>query len=157
MLMFNLVIFCLLMSNLSWFMDLTFWFPMQYCSLQHQTFLPPLDTSTAENLSCFGLAASLFLELLIIALFTSPVAYWWSLLIWGAHLLVLYLFAFSYCPEVLQARILEWIAIFLSRGPCFFRTLHYDPSVLGSLAWHVSLLHWVSPFATTRLCSIKGS
>ena len=35
---FTLAISCLTMSNLPWFMDLTFQVPMQYCSLQHQTF-----------------------------------------------------------------------------------------------------------------------
>ena len=30
---------------------------------------------------------------------------------------------------VLKARILEWFAIFFSSGPCFVRTLHYDPSI----------------------------
>ena len=31
---------------------------------------------------------------------------------------------------VLKARILKWLAIPFSSGPCFVRTLHYDPSVL---------------------------
>ena len=35
MLMFTLAISCLTMSNLPWFMDLTFQVPTQYCSLQH--------------------------------------------------------------------------------------------------------------------------
>jgi len=36
---FTLAISCSTMSNLPWFMDLTFQVPMmQYCSLQHQTF-----------------------------------------------------------------------------------------------------------------------
>ena len=37
--MFTLVISCLTTSNLPLFMDLTFQVPMQYCSLQHQTFI----------------------------------------------------------------------------------------------------------------------
>ena len=37
---------------------------------------------------------------------------------------------------VLEARILEWFAITSSSGACFVRTLHYDPSILGSPAWH---------------------
>ena len=32
---------------------------------------------------------------------------------------------------VLEASVLEWFAIPFSSGSCFFRTLHYDPSVLG--------------------------
>ena len=32
---------------------------------------------------------------------------------------------------VLKAGILKWFAIPFSNGPCFVRTLHHDPSVLG--------------------------
>ena len=45
---------------------------------------------------------------------------------------------------VLMARILERFAIPSSIGPCFVRTLHYDPSILGGPAWHGSQLHWVT-------------
>ena len=62
-------------SNLPWFMDQTFQVPKQYCSLQHQTFLLPPDTSTAERHFCFGTATSFILELLEIALHSCPVAY----------------------------------------------------------------------------------
>ena len=44
----------------------------------------------------FGLASSFFLELLVIALHSSLVAYW-TPLTWRAHLPVSYLFAFSFC------------------------------------------------------------
>ena len=45
--MFTLAISCLTISNLPWFMDLTFQVPMQYCSLQHRTFLPlPVISTT---------------------------------------------------------------------------------------------------------------
>ena len=37
---------------------------------------------------------------------------------------------------VLKARILKWFAIPFSRGPCFVRTLHHDPSIFGGpWAW----------------------
>ena len=49
---------------------------MQGFSLQHQNLLSPPDTSTTEHHFCFGSAASFFLELLVIALCSSPVAYW---------------------------------------------------------------------------------
>ena len=49
---------------------------MQCCSLQHRTLPSPPDTSTAEHRFCFGLAASFFLKLWVIALRSSPVAYW---------------------------------------------------------------------------------
>ena len=50
---------------------------------------------------------------------------------------------------VLKARILKWFAVPFSSGPCFDRTLHHDPSVLGAPTWHslVSL-------SKTRLCSM---
>ena len=73
MLMFTLAISCLTTSNFPWFMNLTFQVPMQYCSLQHQTFLLSLVTSTAGYCFCFGSIPSFFLELF---LHWSPVAYW---------------------------------------------------------------------------------
>ena len=78
MLIFILAISYLTTSNLPWFMDLTFQVLMQYCSLQHQSLLSPPDTSTTEHCFCFGLTTSFFLELLVIALHSSPVAYWTS-------------------------------------------------------------------------------
>ena len=70
---FTLAISCLTTSNLPWFMDLTFQVPMQYCSLQHWTFLLSPVTSTAGYCFCFGSIPSFFLELF---LHWSPVAYW---------------------------------------------------------------------------------
>ena len=73
--MFILAISCLTTSNLPWFMDLTFQVPMQYCSLQHQTFLLSPVISTTGCCFCFGSISSFFLELF---LHWSPVAYWAS-------------------------------------------------------------------------------
>ena len=82
MLMFTLALSYLTTSNLPWFMDLTFQVPMQYCSLQHRTFLPHPQlgvfalapaTSTTGCWFCFGCISSFFLELF---LHWSPVAYW---------------------------------------------------------------------------------
>ena len=70
---FTLAISCLTASNLPWFTDLTFQVPMQYCSLQHQTFLLSPVTSKAGYCLCFGSIPSFFLELF---LHGSPVAYW---------------------------------------------------------------------------------
>ena len=70
---FTLAISCLTTSNLPWVMDLTFQVPMQYCSLQHRTFLLSPVTSTAGYHFCFGSIPSFFLELF---LHWSPVAYW---------------------------------------------------------------------------------
>ena len=70
---FTLAIFCLITSNLPWFMDLTFQVPMQYCSLQHWTLLLSPVPSTTGCCFCFGSIPSFFLELF---LHWSPVAYW---------------------------------------------------------------------------------
>ena len=59
--------------NLPWFLDLTFQVPMQYCSLQHWTWLPLPVTSTTGHCFHFGSVSSFFLELF---LHSSPVAYW---------------------------------------------------------------------------------
>ena len=71
--MFTLAFSCLIISNLPWFMDLTFQISMQYCSLQHQTLLPSPIISTIGCCFCFGSLSSFFLELV---LHWSPVAYW---------------------------------------------------------------------------------
>ena len=70
---FTLAISCLTTSNLSWFMDLTFQVPMQYCPLQQRTLLLSPVTSTAGYCFFFGSIPSFFLELF---LYWSPVAYW---------------------------------------------------------------------------------
>ena len=56
---FTLAISCLTTSNLPYFMDLTFKFPMQYCSLQHWTLLLSPITSTAGYYVFFGSILSL--------------------------------------------------------------------------------------------------
>ena len=73
--MFTLTISCLTSSNLPWFMDLTFQVAMQYCSLQYQTLLSSPDIPNWASLH-FGSATSFFLELLVVVLCFTPVAYW---------------------------------------------------------------------------------
>ena len=131
MLVFTFAISCLTTSNLPWFMDLTFQFPMQYCSLQHWILLLSPVTSTTGHCFSFGSIPSFFLELL---LHWSPVAYW-HLPTWGVHLSVSFL-PFHAVHGVLKARILKWFAIPFSSGPHFVWTLHHDPSVLGGPTWH---------------------
>ena len=70
---FTLAISCLTTSNLPWFMDLTFQVPMQYCSLQHWTFLLLPVPFTTGCCFCFGSIPLFFLELF---LHWSPVVYW---------------------------------------------------------------------------------
>ena len=60
-------------SNLPWSMDLTFQVPMQFCSLQHWTWLSSPVTSTSVCYFCFGSISSFFLELFH---HWTPVAYW---------------------------------------------------------------------------------
>ena len=71
--MFILAISCLTISNLPWFMDLTFQVPIWYYSLQHQTLLPSPVTSTTGCCFCFVSISSFFLEFF---LYCSPVLYW---------------------------------------------------------------------------------
>ena len=73
MLTFTFAISYLTAFNFPWFMDLIFWVPMQYCSLQHWTLLLLPVTSTTGFCFCFGSIPSFFLELF---LHWSPVAYW---------------------------------------------------------------------------------
>ena len=106
---FTLAISCLTTSSLSWFTDLTFQVPMQYCSLQHRTLLLSPVTSTAGYCLCFGSIPSFFLELFLC---WSPVAYWaptdlgsFSFSILSFCLFILFVHG------VLKARILKWFSI----------------------------------------------
>ena len=56
--------------------DLTFQVTVQHCSLLYQTLLSPPDTSTTVCHFHFGPDTSFFLELLVIALHSSPAGYW---------------------------------------------------------------------------------
>ena len=81
-------------------------------TIQHWTLLPSTVTPTTGHCFHFGSVSSFFLELF---LHSSPVAYW-HLPIWGVHLSVSYLFAFSYCSwgsqgkntEVVCHSLLQW-------------------------------------------------
>ena len=132
MMMFTLAISYLATSNLPWFMDLTFQVPMQYCSLQHRILLLSPGKFTTECCFCFGSLSSFFLELF---LHCSPVAYWAPTSLWSSSFSIPSLFlAFHTGHGVLKAQILKWFAIPFSSGPCFVKTLHHDPSVLGGPA-----------------------
>ena len=90
---FTLAISCLTTSNLSWFMELTFQVPMQYCCLQHRALLLSPVTSTAGYSFCFGSIPSFFLELF---LQWSPAAYWAPTDL-GSFSFSILSFSFSYC------------------------------------------------------------
>ena len=153
--MFTLAISCLTTFNLPWFMDLMFQVPMQYCSLQHWTLLSPPETSTIEHHFCFCLVSSFFLEILVILLCSSAVAYWILFALGELHPGVISLCLYT-IHGVPVARILEWFAIFSSSGPYFVNTAHW-PFHLGwpCLAWLTASLSYASPFTIARLWSIK--
>ena len=136
MLTFTLAISCLITSNLPWFMDLIFQVPMHYCFLQHQTLLSSPVTSTTGCCFCFGSISSFFLELF---LHSSLVAYWAPTDLGSSSFSIIHTFLpFHTIHGILKARILKWFAILFSSGPRFIRTLHHDPSILGSPTWHGS-------------------
>ena len=130
---------------------------MQYCSLQHWTLLSPPDTSTTEHHSCFGPIASFFLELFLIAFYSSPVAYWTSSDL-GAHLLVSYLFAFSCCSWGFHSKNTGVGCHFLLQWTTFCQNSSLWPIHVGwpCTAWLIASLSWTSSFAMTRLWSMWG-
>ena len=155
MLMFNLDISCFTTSNLPWFMNLTFQLPVQYCSLQHWTLFSSPDTSTTKRFFHFGPAASFFLELLVIALHSSPVAYWAPSDLEGSSL-VSYLLPFHTVHGFLSARILKWLVISSYTGPHFFRIAHYAYQSWVTHGMAQIFIELCKPFATTRLWSMNG-
>ena len=132
MLMFTLTISCLTASNLPWFMG-----PGSHAIL----FFTASDfTSIASHIHNWVLF-SLWLCLFILSGVTSPGisscildAYWPWEFIFRCPIFL----PFHTVHGVLKARILKWFAIPFSSGPCFVRTLHYDPSVLVGPIWYGS-------------------
>ena len=114
-------------------MDLTFQVPIQNCSFQHQTLLSPPDTSTAEHYFHFGPVASSCMELLVIALCSSLVAYQIPSDL-EAHLLVSNFFAFSYCSWGSRDTEIEVVC---------HPPLQWAVSIFGGSECHGSQLHWV--------------
>ena len=78
--------------------------------------------STTEHHFCFGPAASFFLELLVIALCSSPVAYWTPSNLGGLISWCHIFLSFHTVHKVLMERILEWFTISSSSGPRFVIT-----------------------------------
>ena len=143
---------CLAASNLPWFMDLTFQFPMQYYFLQHQTLCLPPDTSTLSICFCFGPVASFFLELLVISLQSSTVAYWTPSDLGGS-----YLFAFSYCQRGSLGKNTGMDCHFLLQWTMFCQKSSLFPIHLGwpYVAWLMASLSDASTFAMIRLWFMK--
>ena len=89
--------------NLPWFRgwptNIPVFYAILFCITSNFTFI---TTCTTEHCFCFSLAASFFLELFS---HSSPIACW-TLDLWKAHLLVLYLCTFHTVHGVFEARIL---------------------------------------------------
>ena len=154
---FNLAISCLTTSNLPWFVDLTSHVSMQYCSLQHQASLSPQGTSTTELVLLWP---SHFL--LSGAVSSCPSLFPGSILNifwpWGSHLLVSYIFAFVYCPWGSCGNNTGVVCHSLFQWPTVCQNTSIWPVHLG---WSCTILliasfSYASPFATTRLWSMKG-
>ena len=129
-----------------WFFDLTF--PASYAVL----FFTALDfTSITSHIHNWVLLL-LWLSPVIASgaispLFSSSIlgTYWPGEFIFQCPIFL----PFHTLHGVLKARIMKWLDIPFSSGPCFIRTLHHAPSVLDSPIRHGSKFHWVK----TRLWS----
>ena len=139
MLMFNLAISCLSHSIYldSW--TLKFQVSMQYFSLQHHfTFTTRHIYNWASFLHCLshfilsGAISNCHL------LFLNNILYTFQP--WGFIFQCDLFLPFLNAHGVLRAKILQWISISSSKGPCVFRTLH----ILVGPTWHSSEPHWVT-------------
>ena len=146
---FTLAISCLTTFSLPWFMDLTFQVLMQHCSLQHWTSLSPPDTFTTEHHSHFGQAASFFLKLLVIAVWSSPTVYWTPSNLRGS-----------------PSSVIAFCLFIRSWGSCVSNTsVVCHPLLQGTtfcLGWPrtarlIASLSYASPFGMTRLWPMKGA
>ena len=119
------------------------------------TLLSPPDISTTECCFRFGPAASFFLELLVIALCSSPVAHW-TPSDKRAHLLLSYLLAFWYSSWDSCRRSAGVCCHFLLQWTMFYQHSSLWPICLGwpCMAWLIASAIYTSPFATTRLWSM---
>ena len=138
-------------------MDLTFQLHAQYCSWQHRTWLSPPDVSTAERHFRFGPANSSFLELLVIAVCSSPVVYLDSfqpreLIVWE-YLFCLFIQSMRFSQQE------SWHGLLFPPprdrilSELFTMT---RPSWVALCSMVTASLSYTSPFAMTRLRSMKA-
>ena len=125
---FTLAISFLTTSNLPCFMDLTFQVPMHYCSLA-------LDLASITSHIHNWVLFLLWLHLFILSGVISPLissstlgTYRPGESIRQCHIFLLFHTVYG------RARILKWSVTPFCSGPCFVRTLHHDPFVLGGMA-----------------------
>ena len=124
---FTLAISCLITSNLSWFLDLTFQVPMQYCSLQHRTLLP--SQSHPQLGVVFALALSLHSFWSYFS--TDLQDHIGHLPMWWVYLSVFCLFPFSYCSWGSQGKNSEVVCHFLLQWTIFCQNSPPWPICLG--------------------------
>ena len=155
---FILAISCLTMSNLPWFMDLTFQVPIQYCSFQLWTSLSPPDTSTAEYHFLFGPATSFFLELLLIVFHSSPVADWTPSdledVSSGITAFCLFMLSVGFSRQRHWSgchSLLQWILF------CQNSSLWPVHPGWPCTAWLIASLSYANPVSMTRLWSYRNS
>ena len=134
MLVFTLVISCLAIFDLPWYLDLIFQVLKQYCSWQHWTLLPSchiynwaLFFPLALSLHSFWSYFSTFLQEHI-----------GHLLTWGVHLSVSYLFAFSHCLWGLQGKNTKVVchSLLLWTTFCQALTLEHAFHLLNVAGWY---------------------
>ena len=113
MLMFSLAISYSTTFSLPWFMDFTFQGPMQ------SDFKFTNRLSTPECHSHFGPAAVFSLELLVSALYSSPVAYWTPSDPGRLSPVIISFLPFHAICGVLQARIQEWVILMITKDWIF--------------------------------------
>ena len=105
---------------------------MQCCYLERRTLLSPPNTSTGEHRFCFGPAIPFLLELLVITLCSSTVAYWTPFDLRGSSSSIpfcLFILSMGFSGQEYWSG----AAISFFSGLCFVRTLHYDLTILGAL------------------------
>ena len=158
--MFTLAIFfdpSLTTSNLPWFMGLTFQFPMQYCSLQHQILLLSPVTPTTGCCFCFGSISSFFLELF---LHSSPVAYRAPTDLGSSSFSVLCFFPFhtvngsqSKYTEVVCHSLLQW-TMFCQYSPLWPVNLG-SPYTATVFLWKHYICNWKNNYFLLFHCHLN--
>ena len=154
--MFTLAISCLTTANLPWFMGLTSQV-LQYCSL---LFFTTLDCTFTTRYIHYRVPFLLWPSHIILsgAITNCPLLFPSSILdtsrpgelIFWCHIFL----PFHTVHGVLQARILEWVAISFSSGPHLSEL--FTVTCLGwpCMSWFIASLSYTSLF-TTRLWSMK--
>ena len=147
--LFTLAISCFTVSNLPWFMDLTFQVPMQYCSLQLWTSLlsPDYNHNRASSL----LRPSHFIVSRAVSncplLFPSSILDPFRPVV--AYLLMLYLFACSHCSWDSQGKNMRVVCHSLLQWNTFCQNSPLWPNHLGlpCTAMLIASLNYASSLA----------